>query len=357
MSALELALTGAVASLERIEPDYSQYLPHKYAESGKASIRLRTKGLKERNEIDLEVSGRLDASPALLEQEEALFFSEEDTFTTDPLCKGPAPARPSRRTNRWVACGRRCQTIQGCAPLYWDARETIPRLQARLGTSEEELRRARAAERESEAKIRESLASLGLNLQADGLNIEETTVQLNSAPDTVLLEDLARLRREIDSMLVQWQQVSSDVPDGERLAVEERDAQANRHLQEWTEQFGFRWEVLSDKTSNALALVSPPPKDDPRSAFELLERSLTTEVVRISSTLDQDRRNEQAIVDLQQGIDQGNARISLIDGHLSDTSETDSLAKALSAVSPFVQGDMPSFTKASNFSATTVSRG
>jgi len=76
MSALELALTGAVASLERIEPDYSQYLPHKYAESGKASIRLRTEGLKQRNEIDLEVSGRLDANPALLEQADALFFSE-----------------------------------------------------------------------------------------------------------------------------------------------------------------------------------------------------------------------------------------------------------------------------------------
>ena len=101
------------------------------------------------------------------------------------------------------------------------------------------------------------------------------------------------MRREIDSMLVQWQQVSSDVPDGERLAVEERDAQANRHLEEWTEQFGFRWEVLSEKISNALALVSPPPKDDPRSAFELLDRSLTSEVGRISSALDQDRRTNK----------------------------------------------------------------
>jgi len=229
--------------------------------------------------------------------------------------------------------------FKGVAPLYWDARETIPRLQARLGSSEEELRRARAAERESETKIRESLASLGLKLQTDEVNIEETTVQLNSMPDTVLLEDLARLRREIDSMIVQWQQVSSDVPDGERLAVEDRDAQANRHLEEWTEQFGSRWEVLSDKTSNALALVSPPPKEDPRSAFELLERSLISEVGRISSALDQERSNEQAIVGLQQSIDQGNARISLIDGQLSDTSETDSLAKALSNVSPFVQGD------------------
>jgi exonuclease SbcC len=230
--------------------------------------------------------------------------------------------------------------LKGLAPLYWDARESIPRLQVRLETSNEELGRARAAARESETKIRENLSRLGLDLRIDGLNIEETTAQLNSAPYTVALEALARLRREVDSMLVQWQQVSSDVPDDERLVVEERYAQANRRFEEWTAQFGSSWELLSDSISNALALVSPPPRDDPRSAFELLEGSLTSEIERISSALNQDRSNEQAIIGLQQGIDQGNARISLIDGQLSDTSETDSLAKALSALSPFVQGDV-----------------
>lgn len=362
MSALELALTGAVASLERIEPDYSQYLPHKYAESGKASIRLRTEGLKGRNEIDLEVSGRLDASPALLEQAEALFFTErcylaqpalnrllevyqyqESKKTDSPLTRFVKDLLRLDHLDALIdglhAAGD-VRRFKGLAPLYWDARETIPRLQIRLATSEEELGRARAAARESETKIRDSLAGLGLDLRIDGLNIEEITAQLNSAPDTVVLEDLARLRREIDSILVQWHQVSSDVPDDERLAVEERDAQANRHLEEWIEQFGSRWELLSDNTSGALALVSPPPKDDPRSAFELLERSLTSEVGRISSALDQNRSNEQSIVGLQQGIEQGNARISLIDGQLSDTSETDSLARALSALSPFVQEDI-----------------
>jgi len=359
MSALELALTGAVASLERIEPDYSQYLPHKYAESGKALIRLRTEGLKGLNEIDLEVSGQLDAGSALLEQAEALFFSErcylaqpalnrllevyqyqESKKTDSPLTRFVKDLLRLDHLDALIdglhAAGD-VRRFKSLAPLYWDARETIPRLEARLATSGEELEGARAAARESETKIRGSLSSLGLVLRINGLDIEEITAQLNSAPDTVVLEDLARLRRELDSMLVQWQQVTSDVPDEERLAAEARDAQANHRLQEWTAQFGSRWEQLSDNISSALALVSPPPKDDPRSAFELLERSLTSELDRITSALNQDRNNEQAIVGLQQGIDQGNARISLIDEQLSDTSETDSLAKALSALSPFVQ--------------------
>jgi exonuclease SbcC len=73
MSALELALTGSVASLERIDPEYARYLPHKYADSGKGLVRLRTAGFASRNEIELEVSGHAMVSPGLLESAEALF--------------------------------------------------------------------------------------------------------------------------------------------------------------------------------------------------------------------------------------------------------------------------------------------
>jgi DNA repair exonuclease SbcCD ATPase subunit len=57
MSALELALTGSVASLEKIDPEYAKYLPHKYADSGKGLVRLKPEGFARRNEIELEVSG------------------------------------------------------------------------------------------------------------------------------------------------------------------------------------------------------------------------------------------------------------------------------------------------------------
>ena len=183
MSALELALTGAVASLERIDADYSQYLPHKYAESGKASIRLRTEGLKEQNEIDLEVSGRFDASPALLEQEEALFFSErcylaqpalnrllevyqyqESKKTDSPLTRFVKDLLRLDHLDALIdglhAAGD-VRRFKGAAPLYWDARETIPRLQARLGTSEEELKRARADRARIRGEDSRELSQLG----------------------------------------------------------------------------------------------------------------------------------------------------------------------------------------------------
>lgn len=362
MSALELALTGTVASLERIEPDYSQYLPHKFAVSGKASIRLKTEGLKKLNEISLEVTGQLDASQALLEETEALFFSErcylaqpalnrllevyqyqESKKTDSPLTRFVKDLLKLDHLDALIeglhAAGN-VKRLRVLAPLYWEAREMIPQLEVKLATSGQEVERVRTVTRELETKISQSIAGLGVGSGAEGLNLEEIAAGLNSAPDTVLLEDLARLRRDIESMSTQWRNVTTDVPDDERLAVEERDTRAGRLLQEWVAQFGSRWEQLTENITNALALMSPPSKDDPYAAFEVLERSLVSELERLALALDQDKANEQTIISLQQSIDQGSARISRIDEQLSDTSEMDSLAKALSGLSPFVQGDV-----------------
>jgi DNA repair protein SbcC/Rad50 len=362
MSALELALTGSVASLERVDPEYARYLPHKYADSGKGLVRLKTEGFAIRNEIELEVSGQAMVSPGLLESAESLFFSERcylaqptlnrlleiyqfqeskksDSALTrfvkdllrldhlDALIDGLRPAGNVRR-------------FKELAPHFWGARETIPQLESRIEANESELERVRKIQQGAEAKVRESLENLGLEEPKQSIDIELTLAQLNSAPDTVQLEALARQRREIESMLIQWQQVSSDVAPQERLAVEERDAGASRDIDTWIKEYGSRWQNLSDTISKALSLVSPPPRDDPRAAFELLERSLTSEVNRISSSLDEDRGYEQAIAEMQQSMDQGNARIALIDGQLSDTSERESFAKALSGLGPFIQGEV-----------------
>lgn len=362
MSALELALTGSVASLERIDPEYAKYLPHKYADSGKGLVRLKTEGFANRNEIELEVYGQAMGGPGLLESAESLFFSERcylaqptlnrlleiyqfqeskksDSPLTrfvkdllrldhlDALINGLHPAGNVRR-------------FQGLAPHFWDARETIPQLESRIEASESELERVRNMQHDAESKVRESARNLGLEEPKQSIDIERTLAQLNSAPDTVLLQSLARQRREIESMLIQWQQVSTDVTPQERFAIEERDARATRDLDTWIKDYGARWQNLSDAISKALTLVNAPPRDDPQGALELLERSLTSEAKRISSALDEDRGHERAVAEMQQSLDQGNARIALIDGQLSDMSDTESFAKALSGLAPFIQGEV-----------------
>src|SRR5271167_3672506 len=46
LSAIELGLTGAVASLGRFDPDYLKHLPHKKSPDGKFRVVLEGAGLK-----------------------------------------------------------------------------------------------------------------------------------------------------------------------------------------------------------------------------------------------------------------------------------------------------------------------
>lgn len=362
MSALELALTGEVASLEKIDPDYSQYLPHRYAESGKGLIRLKTEGLDTRNDLELEVSGQPIAGNGLLAETEALFFSErcylaqptlnrlleiyqfqESKKSDSPLTRFVKDLLRLDHLDALIdglhAAGD-VRRFKGLAPLYWEARENIPRLDSKIDTTESELSRLRQSQQAAEAKVGENLAGLGLDLPNDANDIERILSELTAAPDVTELQDLARYKREIESMLVQWHQVSTDVTQQERLSVEDGDARASRETAAWTEKFGIRWQQLSDQIATALTLVNAPPRDDPQAAFEILERSLKTEVDRLSRALDDDRANERTTAELQQSMDQGNARIALIDEQLSDTSATESFAKALSGLAPFIQTEV-----------------
>ncbi|TIT96293.1 MAG: hypothetical protein E5W55_11435, partial [Mesorhizobium sp.] len=73
LSGIELALTGGVPSLERVDPDYASHLVHKDAKS--ARIWINTDGLP-RNEAEINVGTDGISGAALLAADLARFYSE-----------------------------------------------------------------------------------------------------------------------------------------------------------------------------------------------------------------------------------------------------------------------------------------
>jgi exonuclease SbcC len=73
LSAIELALTGQVVSLQRVDPDYAAHLVHKDAKS--AELKIETSGL-ERNEASLKVTANAIEGEALLGPDLARFYAE-----------------------------------------------------------------------------------------------------------------------------------------------------------------------------------------------------------------------------------------------------------------------------------------
>src|SRR5438874_2602841 len=76
-SALEMALTRGVASLERFDPRYIEHLPHKDAADGRGHVTLAATGFDGAGQVALTVTGAtVEGGPGLLSASDARFFVE-----------------------------------------------------------------------------------------------------------------------------------------------------------------------------------------------------------------------------------------------------------------------------------------
>src|SRR5437879_1172048 len=77
LSALELALTQSIASLERFDPDYISHLPHKDAPDERGHVTLAGTGFNAVGEVAFTVTGTaIEGGPGLLSPSDARFFVE-----------------------------------------------------------------------------------------------------------------------------------------------------------------------------------------------------------------------------------------------------------------------------------------
>jgi len=75
LSAIELALTGAIPSMERADPDYKKQLLHQGAAKGNISLELRN--LEEISQpLDVQITSENVAVPIILSDKLGKFFSE-----------------------------------------------------------------------------------------------------------------------------------------------------------------------------------------------------------------------------------------------------------------------------------------
>jgi DNA repair protein SbcC/Rad50 len=76
LAAMELALTGSVPSLARLDDEYMSYLPHKLGKSGLGRVSIQADDAGSRAETSLEANGRSVVGTALLDGRHARFYAE-----------------------------------------------------------------------------------------------------------------------------------------------------------------------------------------------------------------------------------------------------------------------------------------
>jgi exonuclease SbcC len=358
LSAMELAITGEVPSLQRIEPDYLTYLVHKQAEQAKVTI---------------EVSG-LDQSPksstmtitedgiqgaALLAKPLSRFYSErcylaqaalgrlleiyqhrDDRRSDSPLTQFVKDLLGLDHLEALIgglhAAGdvRRFRTP---VPLLHETKDEIQRLQTDIEEQQSDLAQLIEGIRAREERLKETLKTLGERLDGLVSNLSSLVAALQSNPEEPTLLDLARTRRDLTAAREEWQALLSSGGAAERAALEEEARRDRALLDRWRKGPGRKVDDLLEELGSLFPDLSLPVATNPELARAAAARTVSKELDRVTGVLSQDSIDTNRAAALEQELNRALARAHALDVQLASLSvDAGALAQALAALVPHI---------------------
>lgn len=361
LSAIELGLTGAMNSLDRGDPTYTKHLVNKSSDQGK--IELTVNGLYGQTSTSTSVltSYGLDAK-ALLKEFDRRFFSERCYLSQATLgrllelyqhqaSKSDSPL--TRFVKDLLGLDRLESLISGlhptgdvrrlrtAVPTFWAAREEIPKLEA-------ELARLQTEKIDTQSSIESLRASIFVYVK----QLHPEIVSLPPSPESALpatdekedeekLQILARARRDLQAARSKWTTLAAGTNAAERTQLESLDTQSRLLLEQWQDTTGASLESLHKELVTIFTGLPSPTIGSPEEFRAQTLHLVNKEEIRISGILDRDVVDDARIAALNQLIEQGKARVSVLDGQLSiSAKDTDRLAKSLAEMLTHVNNEI-----------------
>lgn len=360
LSAIELGLTGAVASLGRFDPDYLKYLPHKKSSSGKCRVVLEGEGLRNPR-AELIGNGTGIAGTSLLQDGLSRFFTErcylpqaalgrlleiyehQDSRRSDsPLTrfvKELLGLEPLDSLIDGLHASGDVRRLRTPAPLYTAARSGAGALNIRVTAAQKAARDSRAAAVEAERELRTLLE--GFVLPETPLTSDTLADELGGERDDLeaRLQELARRRRDLSAAASQLASaiaadIGGQVEQAEaaastaRAALERWQAGPGKTLRDLFAAIRTRFPDLSDAAS------------DPAATHDLAAKAVNREVERLQTVEASDAATVKELGEVDEAIRQGNARLKNIDVELEqDKGANQELAQALTAISNHIDDE------------------
>jgi len=330
LSGIELALTGSVSSLHRVDPDYASHLVHKDSKS--ASVQIQTNGLTA-NQADFVVDAKGISGSALLDPNMSRFYSERCFLAQSSLGRllelyQDSPKRTDSALTRFVKDLLRLdhldaiidglhdagdvRRLRSGVPDYAERRDTIPQ-------AEKEVERLRSELTAIDARIG-ALSQLN-NERSSRLTIvnpARSGVQPNSPEiEEQELVRLTNVKREIEVAMRQWQQISNTNTSKERVAAEPRSEAAHRTLLEWQENYGAELTRLLERLAPIFPDLPTPSSNGPRYSYSAAVDAVKEELARCTAVLTTDAQAASRESDLDSEIARARARIQALEQQIS----------------------------------------
>ena len=258
LSAIELGLTGQVASLARVDPTFESHLVHKAATEGKVSITVD--GLTDLSQsaeiksVNRRFSGKGVLSPLLsrfygercylaqstLARLLEIYQHKDARLTESPLTKFVKDLLGLDQLDALVEGlhdAGDVRRLRAGAPGYWSVRDLIPKLESEISRLTREQSALNTEIVQLTQGVQAGLVVMSLPERSD-IRSQLALAQLESEAAEPELQRLAKIRRDIGAVIDQWSTVQSGVTAQERDAAEARSKMSGESLQRWRDGSG-----------------------------------------------------------------------------------------------------------------------
>lgn len=359
LTAIELSLTGGLASLARLDPQLRDHLVHKEAVSKKASVSIGVNGLG----IDgpagsFEIHGHNIAGRSALESGLIRHFSERCYLAQSTLSrllelyedKAPNGTALTRFVKELLGLDALdalidglydsgdVRRLRGNAERFWDMREELPSIDAELERLAKELAAAEGQAAQLLQTVQERLAkhwpeaNNGTSQMLLGLLEEQSPEQA--------LQQLTQLRRELNDILKQGQREASAIEADQLLALETAADAAATALRGWLDNSGRRLTEVFNILIEYFSDLPSPIQNRPEYARSHAHLAAVTEMERCQQILTRDEVAQKQLAALQTDRSSLTTRLGLIDQQIAQHSrEAGQLAQGLSALLPHMHTD------------------
>lgn len=360
LSAIELGLTRSIASFARFDGDYVQHLPHKKAD-GSGIVELTVGGL-DAGEIEgrIEVTTTEIKGTQVLDHDPAQFFSERCYLAQSTLGRllEIYEHQDSRKSDsaltRFVkelmglenleavidglhAAGD-VRRLRGYTPLFWTARDQGPKWEAELREANEAIASERVRLTDAQTELAAALGLSSDQIASTSTAEIRSDIETRRARNEKRMQSLARRRRDLGGAASQIHDAALE-PGNSVTAAGTVHTDDRAAYDVWRAGAGADLEALVTQVQESFPDVSPVMASPALAQSQALF-AIRVEFDRLTTLMADDTSSSLQLETLATSITQAKARLAAIDLELGDkTGASQDLAKALSAVSEFVEGE------------------
>lgn len=359
LTAMELGLTGHLASLSRLDPQLREHMVHKEAVSKTASVLIGVHGLDVEfpaGKFDIHGSkftGRAALDPVLTKHFSERCYLAQSTlarlleFYEDKSTNGTALTRFVKELLGLDALDALIdglhdagdvRRLRGHAVSFWDMREQLPSLDNELSRLAKELSSAEGQAMQLKRSAWDRLTPYWPDIAS--LSAQAMLDLLKEQSQEPEQQRLTQLRRELNDTVSQSQRGISAAAADQRFSIETAAVTANAALRIWLDTSGHRMTELFNKLGGYFSDLPSPIQNRPEYARTYAHRAVFNEVARCHQIQAKDQTAQQQVSTLQTNRQGLATRLEEIDKQIVQHSrDAGQLALALSALVPHVHAE------------------